>query len=861
MSRETTCPQTPLVGHRVQIHSAKSSPESLTKLSSQLLSISLALLAVSTYSIVVADGAQGVGFWARLTLQTLVILGGASLARLYAPQQSTLTPIISPLLVLLAFGALGWEWISRSLLGNGLPFEMITMAVVRNVVIGLSIFSLWPSMQRLCVVMSLFLTMFGAIAGHDLLVEIFATTFAIGAVIWLVVTHWENVQKRLHGRENSIRPQTAWLIPFILFLAIITVFAARGRAMTSGLSGILPSSGGSGQQDPFARRGVGDGEMLVAGTDQVQSFAPIENAPFVPDDRPSLYDVFDDTYMEDMKIAEKDRAIALPPEFASRLQRHLHAQTEKAHREFSTLRKARDPSQKHKVEDIRSDALFFVAGRVPLHLRLQVYDLFDGTTWYPEETPEYRHPLAIKHSQGRPWLELQDRGFVRGYLGAAETHALKIVGLGTNVIPAPLYLHGVHIDQVDRLDMFQHGPDGLVALDLKELPALVPIHIASRAVKQSRLREFDKLLPRGSDGRADVVIPSNIDTNALATLARKWSAGKTEGWDQIFAVVEKLRSEYEHDPDWRPEETTSTTVEEFLYRSRRGPDYQFATAAALLLRSLGYSTRVVSGFYADPEQYDSQSQHTPVLPDDVHFWVELRMMGGDWITIEPTPGYLVLQPPPALLERIWMAGVSLVGLVTRNWMLNLALTLAGLSAWWRRRALIDAWVTLAWRIRLQRWRSRRALDQIVIGTLSLLRKRAALAGMAPPSAMTQARWLTTLIHRAEDPTVERCLATLRELGDRVQYGRSDSLNTGAERVDACCRDCVRACHRQWFKAIASRSNSGNPPAEETRSVHEDQQRPRSIGGNASGADQVMGNDLKFERDSAAKRGQAQHVAF
>lgn len=60
----------------------------------------------------------------------------------------------------------------------------------------------------------------------------------------------------------------------------------------------------------------------------------------------------------------------------------------------------------------------------------------------------------------------------------------------------------------------------------------------------------------------------------------------------------------------------------FVLSERRGPDYLFASAAAVMLRSLEYPTRLVRGFYASPERFDPESGQTAVLKEDVHFWTQ-----------------------------------------------------------------------------------------------------------------------------------------------------------------------------------------------------------------------------------------------
>src|SRR5262249_51200795 len=139
-------------------------------------------------------------------------------------------------------------------------------------------------------------------------------------------------------------------------------------------------------------------------------------------------------------------------------------------------------------------------------------------------------------------------------------------------------------------------------------------------------------------------------------------------------------------------------VAEFLLHGGCGPDYLFASAAVVLLRSLGYPTRVVSGLYAAPGRYDPRTRHTPVTRDDVHFWAEVRLPTGRWIAVEPTPGYELM--PPA---RSWSERMAEALAAARRWardhaagLLAAAVVLGGLAL--RRRDAMDRLATIAVRL-------------------------------------------------------------------------------------------------------------------------------------------------------------------
>ncbi|HWL06838.1 MAG TPA: transglutaminase-like domain-containing protein [Planctomicrobium sp.] len=665
----------------------------VTSISLQVLSVTLALIALLILAVVDADGAFSVPLTVWFSLQAVSLAIGAVWIRRFSASRST-APTISPFLLILAVSSFLWEPIARGMFTTGRPLEMLVMHALGAAVWGLALGSLWQKYQGISVLMSLFLAAFSLSAAHQLAVQGLAAAFALIAISWLTVRYWDQLSGRLRGQSK--RSGRGFLIPGLAILFVLLAFTGgRHRELMATLNGFLPSSGGTGDSSPHARHGIGNGEMLVAGCENIQSFGPIDEAPFMTDDKPSLYDVFDDTYDEPVMPTNTDRAIALGPEESMVKKEHLHTQTQKANREFSTSRKSKG-ERRNDVKNINSDALFYVSGRTPLHLRLELYDTFDGISWHAEPEPSVSEAptMTMVKESGRDWLRLPDRSKSWEFLGPAETHAVKIIQLETNVIPAPLHLHGVHIADVDRIDMFKPGPQGLVRMDRQKLAELVPIHLASRTVHHQQLNQEAW---SGSEIRYTEV-PKSLRP-ALTRLAQEWGAAAPRGWTQIESIIRHLRDDFQHDHDFREPAGASSPVLSFLTESRRGADYQFATAAALLLRTLNYPTRVVSGFYADPNDYDVASRHTPVKKEDVHFWTEVRLGNGAWITLEPTPGYEVLTPPLG-----WWGTMKLLASQTTTilWEFRFAcgagvLLLGGL--FWFRHIIVDMATIVNWRLR------------------------------------------------------------------------------------------------------------------------------------------------------------------
>ncbi len=80
-----------------------------------------------------------------------------------------------------------------------------------------------------------------------------------------------------------------------------------------------------------------------------------------------------------------------------------------------------------------------------------------------------------------------------------------------------------------------------------------------------------------------------------------------------------------------PGEGNSTSIDDFLFKSKKGFCEHFAAASATMLRSLGYKSRVVVGYQGG--KYNSVSQALIVRSRDAHAWVEV------WFPLNSKPGY------------------------------------------------------------------------------------------------------------------------------------------------------------------------------------------------------------------------------
>jgi len=739
------------------------------------LALLLAWLATLIFEVAASDGERPAWLTALVVageLAALCMLGWA--ARRW--EQGTQVEHRSRLCVAVGLALtpflieLGLRWSVDHLL----PLELLLLSLFRNGVLALAVFAHRLEYQRMTGSLATFLAIFASSLTAQFWLHGLVVVFAVVGIWWLMGSYWDTLQGRLASTsQREISPR--WLLVLVgVVLPMLAGLPVTGMH-TRMLSGFMPSSGGQDWYAAEARSGVGDGDHLVAGTEHIQSFAPIEDAPFRSSHEPSLYDLFDETYNEPAQPRKTDRAIALPPQPKSQPQERELASSRQAGKEFSTLRKSGKLKQSS-IGDRDSRALLYVKGRTPLHLKLEVFDRYDGIDWFPEELPEHSPQLTMETLHSRPWIRLPTSRSLDIY-GSPESHALKIIRLDTNRIPAPTQLLGLHVDQLHRADFFLWAQPGIVRLDRDTLPSLTTFHVQSRVVDQRRLPQAITLLSGGASTYRQY--GTDAASARVKQLAEHWTVGLPKGWPEIQAVVSHIQSEYRHDPAARPPEDCQHTAAHFLLESRRGPDYQFASATVQMLRSLGYSARLVSGFYAHPARYEARSRHTPVLQDDVHFWVEVYAGAGDWIPLEPTPGYALLLPPPTRVERCLAMLCALRDMiVAHSGLLMLSMTTVTIAVWYRQH-LADLLATAIWRwspVRDERERIRR--------TLHLLLRRCRRAGCDCPRGVPPTRWLEQLCSRGDAAERDALRGFLR-LADWAGFAPAVSRPTVAVELALC----------------------------------------------------------------------------
>jgi transglutaminase-like putative cysteine protease len=122
----------------------------------------------------------------------------------------------------------------------------------------------------------------------------------------------------------------------------------------------------------------------------------------------------------------------------------------------------------------------------------------------------------------------------------------------------------------------------------------------------------------------------------ISDLAERWTRNDPTVFDRVMSIQRHLTDPavYRYDQTVRYP-STMQGLADFLTKRQSGFCQQFASAMAVMLRSLGIPARVAMGYGAGHLVGDNT---WGVMTTDLHAWVEVPFEGYGWLPFEPTPG-------------------------------------------------------------------------------------------------------------------------------------------------------------------------------------------------------------------------------
>lgn len=262
-------------------------------------------------------------------------------------------------------------------------------------------------------------------------------------------------------------------------------------------------------------------------------------------------------------------------------------------------------------------------------------ETFDGRRWF---SPEHAGSAIAAGPDG--WIVVAAPEQVQGrQLAMRYTVLLEPIATDAIFVPGnPIALQGnfsgegTSYSPRRRLYLYKDATGSLTN----------PFHnlAAIRYTGFSRLPPFDvvKLRSAGTDYppavvERDLQLPDGLDPR-IPELARQATAGAETPVDRAVALEQYLRTSFQYtlkltgDPGKDP-------LAHFLFETRAGHCEYFASAMAVMLRTLGIPSREVNGFL--PGEYNDLGGDYVVRESDAHSWVEAYFPGNGWIVFDPTP--------------------------------------------------------------------------------------------------------------------------------------------------------------------------------------------------------------------------------
>jgi hypothetical protein len=605
------------------------------------------------------------------------------------------------------------------------PMEVVQLCICRNLILGLAALSGRQVCQRLAALLGSFLVLLAAAKTEHLTGLVLVAAYAGPGCLWLMQIHWS------HSRAQGAFPVLPGFVFILVTCGSIAIDASTRHRIASALDGFFPSSGGIRWSRETARSGIGDGTDEVSGSKRPKTVGYDDSNIFVESKPTGLYDAFVETYGEIIKPTELKKMMMLRQKD---IELGFGAMTAdlRSGKSFSIQREP--PAQDGDRQPRAANALLFVSGETPVRLRMVAYGDFDGIAWHVR--PESHVGVPLQNEPEGSWIKVVTAS-TPAFFSGVRSWQLKIGTLDTDLIPTPAYLRRFMMGRVTKLGFFSWAQSGILKMTGRTVPTGTVVKADCYGLDETRLA--GESFARHSSDRGG----TGTCSEAVADVARRWAAEAPRGWGQIDALIRHLHRQCQLDPSARSHPENGDVVEDFVLKTRRGPDYLFASAAVLMLREAGYTARLASGFYVSPERFDPATDQTPVTAKDAHFWAEVLLVDGTWAEVEATPGYRTLGSVDPWCLRATVAG--------RIWFKKhmagaLIATAAAVALIRFRLAVFDLVLTLSW---WATWRQNRRTA--AIGTLRLLERRLRLNGRRRPPAFTRARWFRAVQNEVPGP--------------------------------------------------------------------------------------------------------------
>ena len=270
--------------------------------------------------------------------------------------------------------------------------------------------------------------------------------------------------------------------------------------------------------------------------------------------------------------------------------------------------------------------------------RGMAYDQYTGETWklgMPEEVTELEpspSPIIFLpqfEPSIAPTYELTQIYYIESSQSNLVFTAYK---------PTRLYfpIDMVMIDPYESLRSPVEMVEGVTYTVVSNVPLIDPQVLMSLKTDNMPISEnkyYKRLLKY-------LELPDTV-TERTRKLAENITSNAGNHYEKALYVKNYLQNNYVYDLEIGHFPKDADTVDYFLFEEKKGYCEHFASAMAVMLRTLGIPTRLVTGYM--PGEYNPFTGYYEVKISDAHAWVEVFIEQYGWIPFDPTAPDLNIQ--------------------------------------------------------------------------------------------------------------------------------------------------------------------------------------------------------------------------
>ncbi len=175
------------------------------------------------------------------------------------------------------------------------------------------------------------------------------------------------------------------------------------------------------------------------------------------------------------------------------------------------------------------------------------------------------------------------------------------------------------------------------------------------------LKKYRALIDENS-GFYEAAVEELLDygeNKRIYDLAQQLTKGLESPYEKAKALEYYfIENDYNYDLDYR--KAAGENAEDFLFDTKRGVCYEYATAMTLLARAAGIPARYCEGFNMQTKNGDENSESYIITAQDAHGFPELYIKGYGWMSFEPTMTNDIIQEKKSVTSLLSRSGLIIL---------------------------------------------------------------------------------------------------------------------------------------------------------------------------------------------------------